>query len=190
MFESNLVSAITQAVEALESAGIKYALIGGLATGLRSRPRSTRDVDLLLSVPQIQLPGLLDNFRKRGFSFDNRTAIEQYLRQHLTFLDFHGSRVDWMKPMVPAYQHVLDTASCIDGFGTRIRTATAEGLVLLKLIAFRNLDIADIDAILAANQGQLDLAWIEQEWNTLFNTDDPRWQKFRQSLTEYYEPSK
>jgi hypothetical protein len=41
--------------------------------------------------------------------------------------------------------------------------------------------------LLASNRGQLDLAWIEREWCTLFDTDDPRWQRFREAVGEYYE---
>jgi hypothetical protein len=47
--------------------------------------------------------------------------------------------------------------------------------------------VADIEALLAANQGRLDLAWVEQEWSTLFSPDDPRWQRFRQAVAEYYD---
>ena len=65
--------------------------------------------------------------------------------------------------------------------------ATAEGIILTKMIAARDQDIADIDAILAANQGQLNFAWVEQEWNTLFDNKDPRWVKYQQSIREYYE---
>jgi hypothetical protein len=65
--------------------------------------------------------------------------------------------------------------------------ASAEGLIALKLLAGRTQDLADIDNLLAANRGQLDLDWVEREWLTVSTTDDPRWQRFRQSIAEYYE---
>lgn len=35
---------------------VQYALIGGLAASYRSHPRATRDIDLLLHIPQVTLP--------------------------------------------------------------------------------------------------------------------------------------
>jgi hypothetical protein len=55
-----LEAALTDVVAVLVRAGIPYALIGGLATGYRSRPRYTSDIDLILDIPQIALPGVLD----------------------------------------------------------------------------------------------------------------------------------
>jgi hypothetical protein len=95
--------------------------------------------------------------------------------------------VDWLKPVVPIYQHVLDAATSEKWRDRELRVATAEGLIVLKLLAGRAQDLADIDSLLAANQGRLDLDWIEREWLTVFNTDDPRWQRFRQSVAEYYD---
>jgi hypothetical protein len=75
----------------------------------------------------------------------------------------------------------------IEGFGRPVRVATAEGLIVLKLTAGRPQDLVDIDTLLAINQGRLDLAWVEQEWLTIFPADDPRWVRFRQSVAEYYD---
>ena len=71
--------------------------------------------------------------------------------------------------------------------GRPVRVATAEGLILLKLLASRSRDVTDIEALLATNQGRLDLAWVEQEWLTLFEADDPRWVRFRQAVAEHYD---
>jgi hypothetical protein len=60
-------------------------------------------------------------------------------------------------------------------------------LVLTKLIASRDQDLADINALLAANQNGLDLAWIEREWTTLFPLTDSRWLRLQDALTKYYE---
>src|SRR5207302_576727 len=93
-FDDRLVAALTELVGALESHGIRYALIGGLAAGFRSRPRSTRDVDILLTVPQLQLPGLLADLAARGFTLDERATIEGFVRHHMTAIEYHGIRVD------------------------------------------------------------------------------------------------
>ncbi len=104
----------------------------------------------------------------------------------MVVINYRGIRVDWLKPVVPVYQHVLDAAAPEPWRGRELRVASAEGLIVLKLLANRPQDLVDIDALLAANQGRLDLDWIQREWSTVYTTDDPRWQKFRAAVTEYY----
>jgi hypothetical protein len=55
-----------------------------------------------------------------------------------------------------------------------IRVASVEGLILLKLIAFRTQDLVDIENLIAAHPRTLDLEWIKTEWQTVAHIDDPR----------------
>lgn len=56
--------ALQQAFEALVAVlnqrGVRYAIIGGLAIIQHTRVRTTDDIDALLSVPQLSLPGLFE----------------------------------------------------------------------------------------------------------------------------------
>ena len=54
---ADLVRAVELLAEEFAVKAVRYALIGGLATLLRGRPRFTVDVDLLLDVPQLMLSG-------------------------------------------------------------------------------------------------------------------------------------
>jgi len=187
MIDNRVMGAARELAAALAGATISYALIGGLAVGVRSRPRATRDVDILIQVPQIRLPGLLRELTDRGFTIDESRVIEQYVRHHLAFFEYQGVRIDWLKPLVPCYQHVLESANTTETMGCSIRVASGEGLILLKLIAARTQDYADIETLLAANRNQLDLPWVEREWLTLFALDDPRWLRYQQAIAEYYQ---
>jgi hypothetical protein len=182
-----IVTAIRELVDVLAAHQAHYALIGGLAAGLRGRVRSTEDIDLLLTVPQLRLPALLEALVGRGFTCDVLATVREWTQHHMVVLGYRGVRIDWLKPVLPLYQHVLDRAEPEEGFGRTVRVATAEGLILLKLIASRTQDVADVEALLAANQGRLDLAWVEQEWRAIFPADDPRWQRFGQLVAEFYE---
>lgn len=144
-------------------------------------------MDVLLTVPQLQLPALFEDLRDRGFDLDPATVIEAFVRHHICWFDYHGVRVDWLKPALPLCQHVWDRADVAEEFGRPIRVATAEGLILLKLIASRTQDVVDVEALLAANRGGFDLAWVESEWTTLFHTVDPRRLRFRRAVAEDYE---
>lgn len=187
LYEPALIDALAGLVSAFERHGTRYALIGGLAISLRSRPRATGDVDFLLSAPQLVLPGLVADLAAHGFTIDETALVAEFVRYHMTAFAYRGIQIDWLKPVLPAYQHVLDRAEPEQGFGQPVQVATAEGLILLKLLAARAQDLVDINGLLAANHGRLDLAWVEQEWLTLFPTDDPRWQHFRLAVAEYYD---
>ncbi len=181
-----LLKGLLEQVEALEQLHLRYALIGGVATGYRSRPRFTQDVDFLLEIPQLTLPGLLEGMHARGFAFDTERAIREWTKDHLTVLTFHGIRVDWLKPLLPLYQHVIDGAKQETWMGRPVRIATPEGLILTKLIAFRTQDQLDIENLLAANRGKLELEWIRAEWATVADSNDRRLQRFEDMVVQFY----
>lgn len=171
-------AALTDLIAVLTRADIPYVLIGGLATGYRSRPRYTKDIDLILDIPQIALPVVLDSLGGLGFQFDQREVIEEFTRHHMAVLWRDGVRIDWLKPLLPAYRHVLERSLTEPGPGGPIRVATAEGLVLIKLFAFRLQDQTDVEALVAANQATLDVDWIKAEWQAVFDLNDPRMRWF------------
>jgi predicted nucleotidyltransferase len=170
----DLLDGALQLADALNRAGIRYALIGGLAAGHWTQARFTRDVDFLLHIPQLQLPALLDDLSARGFAFNPIETIREWTTHHMVVLSFRGVRVDWLKPVLPAYQHVLDRAKDVVWLGHRVRVASAEGLILLKLLAWRTQDQLDIENLVAAHADTLDLDWIRAEWATIADAADPR----------------
>jgi hypothetical protein len=160
--------------DAMNQAHAKYALIGGLAAGFRTFPRFTRDIDVLLYIPQIALAPLLTDLAHRGFEFDETATIREWTQHHMCVLSYRGIRVDWLKAVLPVYEHVLDRAITETWLGHPIRVASAEGLIVLKLLAFRTQDQLDIENLVAAHRERLDLAWIRSEWQTVEPLDDPR----------------
>lgn len=172
--EEDLKKALVETAAALAQFNTKYAVIGGMATAYRSQPRFTKDLDILLAIPQLVLPELLHDLQHRGFEFDLTTVLREWTQEHMTVLSFRGIRIDWLKPVIPAYLHILDRATEEPWFQQPIRVASAEGLILLKLLAFRTQDLLDIENLVAAHQGRLDLEWIKTEWQTVASLDDPR----------------
>src|SRR5436190_22487224 len=124
-----LLDGALELADALNQFRLTYALIGGLAAGYRTHARFTRDVDFLLAIPQLTLPSLLEDLARRGFTFDDMVAIREWTQEHMTVLSYHGIRIDWLKPVIPAYQHVLNHATEETWLEHRIRVASAEGLI-------------------------------------------------------------
>lgn len=183
-----LTEAVDQLAELFQQRHTSHALIGGLAVSLRSRSRATKDVDFLLSVSQLELPGLLEAMLEHGCQFDLFGAIREWNEGGMLALNWaNGVRVDLLKPVIPAFQHIIDRAP-EEQFGVQtIRVADAEGLLLLKLLAFRPVDQDDMQAILVANPAKIDLEWVRHEARQS-GTLPERLTKFDDMVQEFYEP--
>jgi hypothetical protein len=180
-----LREAIGGATAAMDHYAVSYALIGGMAASYRSQPRFTKDVDFLVRVPQLVLPPLLDDLLRRGFEFDPLATINEWNLHHMVALSYHGIRMDWLKPLIPAYVHILERATEETWLGRSVRVASAEGLILLKLLAFRAQEQIDIENLVAANRDKLDLDWIRDEWQNLAELDDPRMRRLLELVNEF-----
>lgn len=183
----DLRTGLLELVNVFESQGVAYALIGGLASGFRGRPRFTEDVDLLIHVPQLKLPSVLEDLKAKGFDLDVVETIRQWNQHHMALIRFHGVQIDWLKPVLPCLQHALDRARVEDWMGTPVRIASTEDLILLKLLSKRPQDILDIQNLLAANRGELDLELIRRELLDALPDDDQRLNQFDELVAAHYD---
>lgn len=171
----DLIAAVETLGEVFDARGIRYALLGGLATMLRGRPRFTQDVDVLLDVPQVVLPGLLDELIERGFTLDRDTVIREFIQHHMTAFRYGTVRIDWLRPMLPLYANALAAATSLPwSAGRSLKVLAPEGLVVTKLVAFRPQDQEDIRTLLAANRGEIDAALIRREWAAVADGEEER----------------
>lgn len=179
----DLVTALETLGEVFEARGVRYAVLGGLATILRGRPRFTQDIDILLEVPQIALPGLLDELTDRGFTLDRDTVMRQFVQHHMTSFRFGVVRIDWLKPVLPLYAHALASATTLPWTpGHSLRVLAPEGLIVTKMVAFRPQDQEDIRTLLAANQTEIDIDLIRREWAAVAHGEEDRTAWLEQEL--------
>jgi len=181
-----LLPALYRLAHVLNERRIVYALVGGLAVAVRGPIRATRGVDLVVKVPQLELPGALETLIESGFHLNIGKAIDAWNRDHLLDLSYGLVRVIWLKPVLPAFEHILARGRWEDIGDHPVRVADAEGLLLLKLIAFRARDQEDIKGILAANSGNLDLGWVRKEWLQLVGKGDLKTDQFEELVREFY----
>jgi len=187
---NQLIRAVELLSEVFDARSIRYARLGGLATMLRGRPRFTQDVDVLLDVPQLALPGLLEELARVGFSFDTDTAIREFLREQMTVLRFGTVRIDWLRPVLPLYARTLNDASLLPWTtGHSVRVATPEGLILTKLIAFRPQDQEDIRTLLIANRDEINLEVVRTEWSAVAEGEDTRTAWLEHTIQELIPPT-
>jgi len=145
----SLTQALRSLVEALHASSVRYAIIGGIATIQHGRVRTTADIDVLLTVPQLAMPAMFNSLQERGFAVELKRNIVELRDDGLTTLRFGDVLIDMMRAVLPVYSHVLEHAVSAEILGQTVRISSVEGLIVMKLIAFRPQDEADIRDLLA-----------------------------------------
>jgi predicted nucleotidyltransferase len=186
--DSTAPTALQKAFEALVATlnerHIRYAIIGGIATIQHTRVRATVDVDALVAVPQLAMPGLFEALKARGFAVDLSRNMSE-LRDHgLTSIRFDDVLIDLMQPALPLYAHVLDRAIDATIQGKQVRISSAEGLIVMKSVAMRPQDEADLRELITAYGGNLDIDYVRRELDTVMSVDDPRRLKLEALIEE------
>jgi len=139
LLNPNFRQAVHLAVKAYNKAGVPYAVIGGLAAGAYSEPRTTKDVDFLVGDEAFDSVGLVISFKAgipqqaAGVAVDS-VPIDEELRD--------------------LYEQALESAVDSDEPGVRIVTPVY--LVMLKLHAMRGKDRQDVVAVLKSGAVDVD----------------------------------
>ncbi len=169
----SLIAAMLAVADVLEAEGSRYALIGGLAAAQHGVFRATQDVDFLITVPRVRLPGLLERLQESGCTIDVHQVIREWGTEHLTQFRYRDVPIDWLEPAIPLFQAVLDRAATRDVRGHKVRVVDAEGIILMKMAAFRPEDRRDVEALAATDQA-VDWAFIKSQLESVFDPEDDR----------------
>lgn len=129
---------------------ISYAVTGGLAASYHGSQRATQDIDFLIAVDKIKISSFLNILRLKGFNFDESETLKSLNQDGLARVYYKKYPVDFLMPVIAFFNEVIKRAQSKDFYGAKLRFATPEDLILLKLIAFRPKDQEDIKSILAA----------------------------------------
>jgi hypothetical protein len=145
---------------------LRAAVIGGVAAGLQGQPRLTEDVDAV--VLDVDAEALIDSGRQYGFLPRMADALEFSRRTRVLLLQHRsGVDVDLSLGALPFEYEVVDRAQAIDAGDLRILVASPEDLIIMKALARRPQDIADIAGIIEI-QPSLDLERIRR-WTREFS---------------------
>ena len=136
-----------------DAAGVRGAVIGGIAASVHGRPRATRDVDAVVIVPDDAVADALATGRAHGFEprIDDPMA---FARRSRVLLLRHGPSaidVDVSLGGLPFEHETVARARSTDVAGVAIPLATPEDVIVMKAVANRDRDRADIEAIVRAN---------------------------------------
>ena len=119
---------------------------------LLGRPRLTEDVDALLWLPEESWDEFIKSGADFGFTPRLPDAVE-FARQARMFLVRHdatGIPFDLMAGALPFEEEAVGRAQRIALLGVDVPVVTAEDLIIMKAVAHRSRDIADIESVLEA----------------------------------------
>jgi hypothetical protein len=171
-----LLQALGAVTEWLRQADVPAAVIGGVAASLLGRPRVTKDIDLVALFEDSDLARLLSLGKQHGVTIRAADAIDfaKISRVLLLRHEPSGIEIDMSLATLPFEREVVERATKRTIRGVTFRLASAEDLVVMKAIALRPRDVADIEALLEAHP-QLDLQRIRtllRAFTDALETDD------------------
>jgi predicted nucleotidyltransferase len=147
----------------LEHFDQRGVIIGGVAVTALGAPRFTADVDVVLLLSVSRLGDLIQVAGELGLTPRIENA-EQFARRNRVLLLRHASSgiaVDISLGMLPFEEEVVARSDVREVAGLQLRLPTIEDLIILKAVAHRPKDLADI-AALAQGSGALDRKRIER----------------------------
>ena len=145
-----LLAAIQAATTWLQTAGVPHAIVGGVAASLRGKPRVTKDVDLLALAEDNAWPALLESAAAKGIEARISDALS-FAKTTRVLLLVHrpsGIEIEVSFGMLPFEQEVVSRAEPRQVKEVSFSLATAEDIVVMKALALRPRDVADIEGIL------------------------------------------
>lgn len=138
-------------------------VIGGVAASILGRPRATRDVDAVILLDENGWKTFLEAGARFGFKPRHRDSLD-FAKQARVLLVRHetsGIDTDISLGMLPFEQEAIARAQSIKVSGITIPLPTPEDLIIMKAVANRARDVADIEALLDAHP-KLDLRRIRR----------------------------
>lgn len=153
-----LQQTLIDAVSMLESRGIPFAVIGGLAVSFRGQPRMTVDVDLVIQAEIDAALRLLETLEATPFG-PLFPGVEEVVTSACILPLRHrttGVRLDVAIGMSGFEQDAVRRATPVDVGGTAVPVATVEDLLVMKALAGRPQDDEDIRGLVAAAQASID----------------------------------
>jgi hypothetical protein len=129
-------SLLTEAVCALQGAGVGYLLTGSLASSIQGEPRATHDIDLVIEVDLRAVQALADAFGTDVYYFDDLAARDALGRGGMFNLidTSSGDKIDfWALTDDPFDRSRFERRVRTSVFGIEVAVSAPEDTILQKL---------------------------------------------------------
>ncbi len=159
---SPVAELLRELADVFGGAGVRWYLFGAQAAILHGAARLSADVDVTADLPEGSLSSLLATLSARGFSarIANPEAFAERSRVVPLVHGASGLPVDLVLAGPGLEERFFARLETFDVEGVRVPVASAEDMLVMKILAGREKDRADAAAILAARVKDLDLAYV------------------------------
>jgi hypothetical protein len=150
---SPLIDALEALQECLERADRRAVIIGGLAASLLGRPRLTRDIDALADLVDDDLERFIETAAAVGIEPRLENARDFAVRSRALLLRHRASQIDidLVMATLPFERDAVASGQLHPLGPVEIRLPRVEDLLVMKAIAHRPRDLADIEGLLLAH---------------------------------------
>jgi hypothetical protein len=183
-----LENLLTRLVSALGAAQVPYMLTGSVASSAHGLPRSTRDLDIVISPTRAQLLALMQQFPNSSYYADTQQAVRALDHgSQFNVIDFaSGWKVDFIIAEQSIYgRTAMSRRKLMNVTGTAIYIASAEDVLIAKMrwakLGHSERQLQDAAGILGVQADALDIAYIEH-WVAEFGLQEP-WKSIREKHT-------
>lgn len=148
-----LRAALGDIVAWLRDQRVSGVLIGGVAASILGRPRVTRDVDVLAMLEEGRWAEFLNVGERFGLA-PRRSDCLAFAQESRVLLLRHqssGIDVDVVFGSLAFEQETVDRAEWVEAAGLRLPLPAPEDLIVMKALAGRPRDMADVEGLLDAN---------------------------------------
>ena len=157
--ELGVSAALEALAAALNELDAPAMLIGGIAVIARGVPRTTLDIDAAIWAEALDVDRAMAVFSRHGLG-PRVPAARQFAQEHQVLLlqhDASGTPVDLSLAWLPFEREAIARATLVDLGGATLKVARVEDLVVYKAVAWRERDRSDIERLLLAHPGEVDL---------------------------------
>jgi Domain of unknown function (DUF1814). len=153
------VLATFEAVAELNKAGVKYVVVGGVATVIHGHPRHTDDIDFIVAldrqnalaaVQAIMLAGFAPNIPIDPEDFADEVIRQAWIKEkNMLVLGFRHKtdpfqHIDLFVSYPIDFDKMYRDSEVKEAYGTPVRVCSIDDLIRLKLLAGRPKDLEDV----------------------------------------------
>jgi len=148
-----LLAALRDLVAWLQATHVPGAIIGGVAASLLGRPRVTRDIDAVVLLDEKDWVPFLGTGMQLGFvpRLSDPLGFAHTARVLLVRHESSGIDIDIAFGALPFEEEAIRRAVWRDIGGISLPLPVPEDLIIMKAVAHRPRDMADIESILDAH---------------------------------------
>ena len=150
-------------IQSLKETGIQYVVVGGIASIVWGRPRTTNDVDVIIKATHLEIQSLAAFLEKKGFVYgtkDIAVALKEKSIATILHQDF-PYKIDIQGVYEPLDERSLSNRLSLKIFNQEAYIEKPEDLIIAKLRYGSSMDFEDTKAILIRQNEKLDYEYLE-----------------------------